>query len=92
VTKEAKTAQNLFTFGRFGLLVVLLGRISTGSSKFSSSLPQALPPLPLSTTLYHILALSPLMSSRNLWVPVPLQHWFGKVRCLVVNFLVNYKG
>jgi hypothetical protein len=60
--------------GRFGLFVVLLGRISTGSSISAPNSHGLLPRMPLCTTLYHILSLSRLLSSRNLMVVVPLQH------------------
>jgi len=54
-TREVKTAQNLVKLGWFGLFVVLLGRISTGSSfsasrSHSSKLSDHF--LPLCTTSY----------------------------------------
>ena len=63
--------QSSVKVGRFGLFVVLLGRISTGSSfsALASHCPDCA--LPLRTTLYHILAVSRLLSSRNLMVPSP---------------------
>jgi len=51
---------------------------------FSSSFPQVVSSWPLCTTLYHILALSRLLSSRNLRVYPPLRRSFWKIRVLVV--------
>ena len=59
---------------------------------FSSCFPRSLLSLPLRTTFYHILAVSRLLSSRNLMVPDPLGHQFGKVRILVVNRSGDHKG
>src|ERR1700676_2700076 len=59
---------------------------------FSSSFPRPLLSLPLRTTLYHILALSRLLSSRNLMVLHPLGHCFEKLRRLVVNQSGDHKG
>src|SRR3954464_12960700 len=58
---------------------------------FSSSIPRPLPLVPLSTTLYHILAVSRLLSSRNLQVNDPLVHSFWKAPSLVVNHLEDHK-
>ena len=44
--------------------------------RFQLPLPTSLLLLPLRTTLYHILAVSRLLSSRNLIVPIPLGHRF----------------
>jgi len=83
-TREVKAAQSSVKLGRIGLFIVLLGRFSTGSS-FSAPDCHDIHRLdhfkPLCTT---ILALSRLLSSRNLMVAVPLLHWFGKIRRLVV--------
>ena len=59
---------------------------------FSSWLPQALTMPPLSTTLYHILPVSLLLSSRNLKVAVPLLHVLGKLQRLVVYQSSDHKG
>src|SRR4029077_299096 len=53
--------------------------------RFQLLAPTKLPNPPLSTTLYHILAVSRLLSSRNLQVHIPLIHEFRKSRRLVVN-------
>jgi len=82
--KQVKMVPSKVKLGCFGLSIVLLGRSSTGSS-FSA--PRSHEPylsrhfLPLCTT---ILPVSLLLSSRNLMVAVPLQHWFWKIRRLVV--------
>src|SRR3954469_20326888 len=89
-SKEVKAAQYTVKVGQFGLFVVLLGRISTGSS-ISAPQSTALPLVPLSTTLYHILAVSRLLSSRNLQVNDPLVHSFWKAPSLVVNHLEDHK-
>src|ERR1035438_405010 len=59
---------------------------------FSSKLPRPLLPLPLRTTLYHILAVSRLLSRTNLMVDIPLLPRLGKVRRLVVNQTSDHKG
>jgi hypothetical protein len=64
--------QSSVKLGWFRLFSLLLGRISTGSSFSALAFPRTLPLSPLSTTLYHILALSLLLSSRNLMVLLPL--------------------
>src|ERR1700757_1997030 len=51
---------------------------------FSSYFPRTRLLSPLSTTLYHILAVSRLLSRRNLRVRYPLVRRFGKARSLVV--------
>jgi hypothetical protein len=84
--------QSSVKVGQFGLSVLLLGRISTGSSFSARTSHDLLLSLPLRTTLYHILAVSRLLSSRNLMVPDPLGHRFGKVRRLVVNQSGDHKG
>ena len=52
--------------------------------RFQLLAPTKLTDSPLSTTLYHILAVSRLLSSRNLQVNAPLMHRFRKARSLVV--------
>ena len=59
---------------------------------FSSKLPPTPPHLPLRTTLYHILAVSRLLSRTNLRVDIPLLPRWGKVRRLVVNQTSDHKG
>ena len=76
---------------RFGLFLALLGPISTGSSISSSWLPQTLPFVPLSATLYHILAVSLLLSRRNLKVRHSRVASPGKARGLVVNQSSDHK-
>ena len=83
--REVKAAQSAMNLGWFELFIVLSGRNSTGSS-FSA--PDSHEPFliyhftPLCTT---ILAVSHLLSSRNLGVDVPRQVGFEKVLNLVVN-------
>jgi hypothetical protein len=83
--------QRAVRVGRFGLSVLLSGRSSTGSSfaARASHDPKLL--LPLCTTLYHILAVSRLLSSTNLMVVDPPGHRFGKLRRLVVNQSKDHK-
>ncbi|HVI79958.1 MAG TPA: hypothetical protein VM715_17690, partial [Candidatus Acidoferrum sp.] len=90
-TKEANTAENRAKLGLFGLFVVLLGRNSTGSSDFSSRFPLTLLFSPLRTTFYHILAVSRLLSSRNLQVHDATNYRYGKPRIVVVNQLCDHK-
>src|SRR5580704_6102085 len=59
---------------------------------FSSKFPRPLLSLPLRTTLYHILAVSRLLSRTNLMVDIPLLPRLGKVRRLVVNQTSDHKG
>src|ERR1700704_3595630 len=68
------------------------GSVSHRLLVFSSGFPLPLLALPLRTTLYHILAVSRLLSSRNLMVVDPLGHRFGKVRRLVVAASRHHKG
>jgi len=59
---------------------------------FSSNFPLPLSALPLRTTLYHILAVSRLLSRTNLMVDIPLSQRLRKVRRLVVNQTSDHKG
>src|SRR5581483_456717 len=58
---------------------------------FSSWLPRTLPLPPLSTTFYHILAVSRLLSSTNLRATRTFVHRFGKTRCLAVYPTADHK-
>ena len=78
-------AQSSVSFGSSGLFFVSLGRISTGAS-FSAPLAHDLKLLlPLCTTFDHILALSSLLSSRNLKVKLLPKCDLWKARYLATN-------